>query len=469
MSDKVRRKFKACLEEKKFFSAGDRVGVAVSGGGDSVGLFHLLERVALPKGLQLALVHLNHKLRGADSDEDESFVKELARSHDLPFFCRGIDVAAEASREGANLEATARRLRYEFFQSLMEEGRLDKIATGHTANDQAETVLLRLLRGSGTEGLGGIYPTLEGRIVRPLLGITREELLGLLEENHLSFRIDQSNFDRRFLRNRVRAELLPKLEQEFNPQIVTLLSELAERSRDEEDYLRGEAERWLEQWATSTEGRHSLPLGALSRLVPALERRVLRAAIRGFGGRSASLTHDQMEALRRFAATGSGGGKFPLPRNLIIRKEFGHLVLTKQETAPRTYRYPVKVPGEQEIPGLGLVLQFKIVDTRTIQGKYNSEEWEKGVDWQKICTPLVLRNWEVGDRFQPVGRRKPVKLKELLYRHKVSAPRKRLWPLLTAGEQIIWVKNLSVESHVAVTPETRQILVIEERKTGGRK
>ena len=131
-----------------------------------MGLFHLLKQVALPKGLQLALVHLNHKLRGADSDEDELFVKELALLHNLPIFCQEIDVAGEANREGANLEATARRLRYEFFQSLIRDGRLDKIATGHTANDQAETVLLRLLRGSGTEGLAGIYPNLEGKIVR---------------------------------------------------------------------------------------------------------------------------------------------------------------------------------------------------------------------------------------------------------------------------------------------------------------
>ena len=467
MSDKVQRKFNACLEEKRFFRAGDRVGVAVSGGGDSVGLFHLLEQAAAHRGLQLSLVHLNHQLRGQDSDADESFVGELARSRDLPFFSSRADVAAEARRQHANLEATARRMRYEFFNSLVEKGHVDKIATGHTASDQAETVLLRLLRGSGTRGLAGIYPTLEGRIVRPLLGFTHEELVGFLEENHFPFRIDQSNFDRRFLRNRIRADLLPKLEQEFNPQIVTLLADLAERSRDEEDYLGGEADRWLAQWATSTEGRPSLPLAALRQLAPALERRVLRAAIRSFAGGSASLSHDQMETLRRFAASGSGGGEIQLPRNLIIRKEFGHLVLAQHDSAAKPYRFSVEVPGEQEIPGLGLALRFKIVDTRASQGKYNSAEWKKGIDWQKICTPLVLRNWEVGDRFQPVGHRKPVKLKELLHRHEVSAPRKRLWPLLTAGERIIWVKNLSVESRVAVTPETRQILVIEERKTGG--
>ena len=463
--NKVQRKFNFSLEEKRFFGAGDRVGVAISSGGDSVGLFHLLKQVALPKGLQLALVHLNHKLRGADSDEDELFVKELALLHNLPIFCQEIDVAGEANRKGANLEATARRLRYEFFQSLIRDGHLDKIATGHTANDQAETVLLRLLRGSGTEGLAGIYPNLEGKIVRPLLGIARQEILEFLKEKCLPFRVDQSNFDKRFLRNRVRADLLPKLEQEFNPQITKLLSELAERSRDEEDYLKRAAEYWLKKSTTNTRGRHSIPLSALRQLPPALERKVLRSAIRDFSSGSASLTHNQIEALRRFTADRSGSGKIPLPCNLIIHKEFGNLVLTKQEVPPRTYRYSIKAPGEQEIPSLGLVLQFKIIDTRTMRGKYNGVRLKAGVDWHKIATPLVVRNWEAGDRFQPTGRQEPVKLKRLLCRHKISASRKRLWPVVTANGKVIWVKNLSVGKNVAVTPETRQILLIREKKT----
>ena len=458
------QKFTAFYGEHKFFRAGDRIGVAISGGPDSVGLLHLLDRYAPEEGWQLALVHFNHRLRGRDSDEDEHFVRQIAQNRNLPIFCRQADVAAEARRTCSNLEATGHRLRYDFFQSLIEQKQLDKIATGHTANDQAETVLLRLVRGTGTRGLAGIYPTLEGTIIRPLLNLTRAEILNYLKENHLPFRTDISNSDRSFSRNRIRLDLLPNLEREFNPHIIPLLSELAERARDEEEYMVSEADRWLE---SKTGGEKSvLPTSKFKVLPVALQRQVLRRLVRNFAGPGSALSHIQIEALRRLASRSSSGAVLDLPYQLVVRKEFDNLVFAETQETSEGYRYSISVPGEQVVPNLGLLLQFKIVDAGTFQATYNNGECWVGLDWQKVSSPLLLRNWEPGDRFRPLGDLKALKLKELFQQRKVPSPTRRLWPLLAAEDRIVWVRGFPSETSSAVTPATREVLVIEEKCLG---
>src|SRR2546425_8313750 len=230
------------------FRPGERVGVAVSGGGDSVLLLDFMTRFALKGGLKLAVVHFNHHLRGAESDADESFVRELAGARAIEFFGGGADVARAARETRGDVGATARHLRYKFFFGLVNQGSLDKVATAHTASDQAETVLLRLLRGAGTRGLGGIYPVLEGSVVRPFLNLTRAEVQSELRARKLDFRLDSTNLDTRLARNKVRANLLPLLEKEFNPAVVRLLKDLATRARDDEAYLEQQARDRARPW-----------------------------------------------------------------------------------------------------------------------------------------------------------------------------------------------------------------------------
>ena len=462
MDHETYRKFTAFLGEHKFFRPGDRVGVAISGGPDSVGLFHLFDRYAPEQGWQLALVHFNHRLRGRDSDEDEHFVRQIAQTRRLPIFCRQADVAAEARRTRSNLEATARSLRYDFFQSLIEQKQLDKITTGHTANDQAETVLLRLLRGTGTRGLAGIYPTVGGKIIRPLLNLTREEILDYLKENHLPFRTDISNSDRSFARNRIRLDLLPRLEREFNPRIIPLLSELAERARDEEEYMVGEADRW--SGAKTAGNNAAIPIPEFNALPIALQRRVLRRWVSHFAGPGSALSHTQIEALRRLASRSASGAVLHLPYRLVVRREFDHLVFAEAREPSEGYRYSVRVPGEQAIPHLGLLLQFKIVDAGTFQATYNDHERWMGLDWQKVGSPLLLRNWEPGDKFRPLGDAKGLKLKELFRQRKVPGSTRRRWPLLAAEDRIVWVRSFPPEAGAAVTPATREVLLIAEKR-----
>jgi tRNA(Ile)-lysidine synthase len=227
--------------------AGERVGVAVSGGADSVGLLRVLVELRQELGTVLSVLHLNHQLRGTESDADEQFVRDLALQHDLEFFCESGDIKALATKKKMGLETAARQLRYDFFARVLTGHNLDKIATAHTLDDQAETVLLKLTRGAGTRGLAGIFPRVgiphesrQGAIVRPLLGVRRPDLEKYLKELTQDWREDSSNRELRHTRNRIRHEILPRLEDQLNPQVRETLAQAAEIARAEEEY-------WAEQ------------------------------------------------------------------------------------------------------------------------------------------------------------------------------------------------------------------------------
>ena len=269
------QRFLPYIRQHKLLTAGDRVGIAVSGGTDSVALLRLLLECRNELGVVLSVVHFNHNLRGLDSDADERFVAALASKFELEFICDSDDVAGHARDEGISLEAAARELRYGFFRHLIRgwekhplvpqaersgalrggvRAKLDKIVTGHTLDDQAETVLMRLIRGSGLRGVGGIHPRIpveedgeefSGEIVRPLLAFRRRELEQYLNDTGQDWREDTTNADPKFTRNRVRKLVLPLLEREFNPSIAENLSELADIARGEEDYWENEIAGWM--------------------------------------------------------------------------------------------------------------------------------------------------------------------------------------------------------------------------------
>ncbi len=222
----------ASIRASRLIVPGDRVGVAVSGGGDSLALLRLLDALRADLGITLLVVHFNHGLRAAESDEDARFVAELARTRGIGFVLGSEDVAAIADQNGWNLEDAGRRLRYEFFQRLVEEGHATRIAVAHTADDQAETVLAHIMRGTGPAGLGGIHPAV-GPVVRPLLGVRREDLRSYLREIGQTWREDSTNKDLSRTRARIREQLLPQLQRDFSPQVVDRLSDLARLSREE--------------------------------------------------------------------------------------------------------------------------------------------------------------------------------------------------------------------------------------------
>lgn len=460
------------LRRAKLFHAGERVGAAVSGGPDSILLLEFMKQLAREWGLALAVVHFNHHLRGSESDADERFVRERARALGIEFLGGEADVGQAAREKHRNQEAIARELRYRFFFSLVNRGRLDKVATAHTANDQAETVLLRLLRGAGTRGLGGVYPALEGKIVRPFLSLTRAEIEAEIQKRTLDFRVDSTNLETRLRRNKIRIELLPLLEREFNPEVIGLLKELADRARDDEDFLEQQARERAKPWRVREPPPHrgegaeeKIPVRALIEFPAAVERRVLRQMIHAVQGNLRGFAHRHIEALRKFSADAPSGRRLVLPGGLVARKEFDWLILGI-EPSPRQdteFSYPVEVPGEVAVSQVGLVFEFKIVGPQDLRKAYN-DSGVGGLDRQKLSGKFVLRNWRPGDCFKPLGSRQAQKLKELFRQRRIPIDRRRTWPVLENGKEIVWVRGFPPASSAAASPESGEVFIIKEKR-----
>jgi tRNA(Ile)-lysidine synthase len=465
------------IREQGQMRAGDRVGVAVSGGADSVALLRVLLALKSELGIVLSVVHFNHLIRGTEARADEEFAGTLALKYNLQFFCSQADVPQESESKGISLEAAGRELRYGYFRSLLESGEVDKVATAHTADDQAETVLMRVIRGAGTKGLAGIHPVRheerdfntkdtkagtkehKGRaIVRPLLGMRRREVEQYLRELKQDWREDATNRDQKLLRNRVRHTLLPLLEREFNPGVAEVLADVAEIARAEEEYWSWLAKEWMEDTASHA------PAGQLPKAVLesvrewplAMERRILREVGRQVG---VHLDFREVEKIRKLAA-GDAGRELELGEGWVARLGTDGLRLERRNPAPAgDFEYSLPVPGEVRVPELGTVVKAFLVANRENAPGYNRAQ---ALDPKKLAPPLTVRNWRAGDRFWPAHTRSEKKVKELLQEKRVPDGQRSRWPVAVSGGKIVWVRGMAAGREFAAGPESREMVVIEE-------
>jgi tRNA(Ile)-lysidine synthase len=435
---------------------GDRVGIAVSGGADSAALLRLLVELRSELGLVLSVVHLNHKLRGTESDQDEHFVRELAASHGLEFVIESHDAKACAAEKKLSLETAARRLRYEFFERLLQTRELDKVATAHTMDDQAETVLLKLARGAGTRGLAGIYPKLalgsqpsafsqtspqtNCAIVRPLLSTFRKELEAYLAEIGQSWREDSSNRDLRHTRNRVRHGIIPRLEEHVNPAVRETLAEAAEIARAEEEYWMEKVARLLPELWSRAENQSGGVVQAkgLDDLPLAVQRRMVRAVAESLG---LGLEFRQVEEVLAL----KDGSCCALSAEWAVSRHNGKLEFRTAQIDSADYEYPLPVPGRVAVFEVSLVLEALIVG-----GAAGSDQSghafgpDQLLDSKLTCKGLIVRNWRPGERFWPAHTKEPKKLKELLQDRHITGEEKKRWPVVASGDEIVWVRGLGV-------------------------
>lgn len=482
-----REKVLAYIRAHSLLAPGDRVAVAVSGGPDSVALLRLLLELRPELGIVLSVAHFNHKIRGADSDADEKFVAALATRHGLELHIGCGDAPAHARRSKHGLEAAARQLRYDFFCRLFESQRISSVATGHTLDDQAETVLMRLLRGAGTRGMSGIYPVhreggnSEHAIIRPLLGLRRHEIESYLRGLRQPWREDASNSDRRHLRNRIRHELLPLLEKEFNPSLTRVLAEMAEIARAEEDYWRELVEKSFPgRRRSAADGAESFPVELLRNLPLALQRRGLRAMAERA---EVTLDFEHVEELRRLALAKPTfkPKKTALPHaqaELILVDGFGELRLHRRSptqdegTQPAAaYEYRLPAPGEVQIRETGSLIRARMVPPTALaeaSGDAEGKRYNRAqlFDPSRLAAELTVRSWRAGDRYWPGRGKSPRKVKELLQR--VPRAQRQLWPVVLSGSEIVWMRGFPPSSRFtlpAAAEGTRTgsaALVIEE-------
>lgn len=452
------RKALAYIREHGLVHAGDRIGVAVSGGVDSVALLRAMLELGVELGAVIAVVHLHHGIRGAEADADAAFVAGLARQFELELHSRNADVPEEAAKHRLGLEAAGRKLRYRYFAELMDSGLLDTVATAHTADDQAETVLLRAIRGAGSRGLAGIHPSLrcgeKGRIIRPLLSISRCEIEDYLHNLGQAWREDTSNRDRRFLRNRVRHELLPTLERDYNPSIRRVLTETAEIAREEEEFWQSEVERAAAD-ALIKQDRLEMHIARISGHSIALQRRIIRHAARQLG---VTLDFHHVENIRLLYARGCA--KTQLPNSWLAERCTGKIVIRQgtSQIAYSDYEYDLPIPGEVSLPEAHIRVRATLIEVNCARESYNPVAL---LDPEQLPSKLLVRNWRAGDRFQPLHRRSPEKLKRLLQEKKIVQPEKLVWPVAAYEGGIVWVRGFPVAAEKAFKRAQGRAILIE--------
>lgn len=448
--------------------AGDRVAVAISGGSDSVALFWLLRELAPDLGFELVgLIHVNHQLRGAESDGDEAFCRGLADRTAMPIVVASIDVAADAAVRGISIEVAARDARYACFEHAASAVAATIVATGHTLDDQAETVMLRLLRGAGTRGLSGIRAR-RGLVVRPLLHVRHAEARDYLIARDERWREDASNLDTTIARNRIRHELMPVLES-LAPGAAVVLARTAGLAQDDEDYLMEAAIKNRSALVVSEEGSNSaleVDGVGLSVLPPAVARRLIRALATQVAP-EVGFSAVHLEAVLGLAATDKPGGHLDLP-GLIVEKRGAILRLQPAAGDADPVSKILWGPRALDVPGSVDVAEASVTIVATREsGMTNWRGLGPGaaaVQAQSIRLPLFVRNRRPGDRFRPLGAPGRRKLQDVLVDRKVPRHERDRVPLVVdADDQIVWVAGLVVAHDCRVTAPEDGVLILEQR------
>ncbi len=463
---KVAERIVAFIEKHNLLQAGEKLVVAVSGGADSVCLLHFLAQHQKYFRIELHVAHLNHQLRGADSDADAEYVSKLAHQLALPVTIKQADVKAYQVKKRCSLEEAAREVRYNFLAQVAKEVKTNRIAVGHTRDDHTETVLMHLIRGAGTTGLKGLEPRsemmVEGQkfeVIRPLLAITREEAANYCQKHQLMPRSDMSNLSLAFFRNRIRLELLPLL-RKYNPNFDEAIWRLSQIAGDEVSFLQEQAKKLWVEVAKEQNRTIYLDKAKIRALPQAMQRQLLRLALSRLLGNVKDIEAEHIEAILNLAH--KPGKKLNLPRGLTFVTEYDQLILkvAKAFDCPfpiLTGEFQLNIPGETILPGWRVVAEI-ITEFMAFPGNNNLVAL---FDFQKTGNRLLVRSRKPGDRFQPLGMKELKKLQDFM----VDAKIPRLWrdciPLVCSPEQILWVVGWRIDDRVKVTETTKEILRLQ--------
>ncbi|OPY56713.1 MAG: tRNA(Ile)-lysidine synthase [Pelotomaculum sp. PtaU1.Bin035] len=454
-------KVRANIEHCRMVKQGDKVVVAVSGGPDSVVLLHLLYQLRDELGISLHVAHLNHMFRGAESEADAFFVAGAAKQYQLPVTVEAIDVPAYRDERRLPAQVAAREVRYRFLKRVAGDVGATRVALAHQADDQAETILINFLRGSGTSGLKGIPPVRENFYIRPLLTVRRSEIERYCAEMRLSFRRDSSNFKPVYVRNRVRMQLLPLLESDYNSDMVSNLLRLGEISREEDDYLeRQAAQAYREALQVAAGGRIGLSLGRMREMPQAIRRRVLRLAWLALTGSKRDLSFEHTRTALNLLGNGITGSSAALPAGIVATRSYDTLELRASQRKPSVgnYIYPLKIPGATYIPELDQTVYGSVITGEAAPDPRSLPVSEALLDFEKLPPQIFIRRRREGDVFRPFGKNSAIKLKDFLIKQKVPREERDYLPIISTPEEIIWVGGVRVGENWKIGGNTTKML-----------
>lgn len=461
-ADRVR----ATIARHQLIDPGDHVLVAVSGGPDSVALLLVLSALTGELAIsRLSVAHFNHQLRGQDSEKDAAFVRSLAAHLHLDCRLGQEDVAAHRRRFGLSLEMAARECRRRFLLNSARQIRADKVALGHNANDQAEELLLRLIRGTSPGGLSGMAPKTGQGLIRPLLELERSQILAYLQERGVDYRTDTSNLEPFCDRNRLRLQVLPMIERHINPKVTSSLCRHAQLAREEETWWAGFLEdRWQRALATRGPNRVTLRRPALQAEPVVVRRRLLKQALILLCGSFYGFAQVHLDRLADLAASPRSTGEIHLPRGVRACNEYDALVLS---LAAEQYEPERKQPLSEGTTVFGpyTVTVCRVEgdgppDRKTL----SAERFTAWMDEDRLRKPLRIRTWQPGDRFRPLGMSGSKKLQDLFSDLKVPRRHRKCVPILCDAEKICWVAGYRLDERVKVRSTTKRILKVSIRR-----
>ena len=440
--------------------SGETVVIGFSGGVDSLALLVALYELRPQLDCQLHIAHLDHQLR-SDSASDAEFVERYVNSLKLPFTMNKSDVPSLVRQRGQSIEAIARTARYDFFESVSKEIGATKVALGHHRSDQAETVLMNLIRGAALTGLRGILPIRDGKFIRPLLDFSRTEIEEFVAEQGLHPCEDSTNWDTNYLRNRIRLDLLPLLKRDFNHNIQNTLVQNSELLRAESDYLEDVARKALDVCLVEPATHDVVILDRLTflRHHPALRRRILRLAVCQIQGNMKELAFNHSESMLQLSESKSPNRQLNLPNNLEFLRAYNQLIIQRAISEIDEFEYHVAVPGDNNFPALNAVMT-SIISEASGGGTSNATDgkFQAVFDVDQIQLPLKIRSRRAGDRFQPFGMKGTKKVKDILIDAKIPQRMRKYVPILVSGDEILWVIGHRTSDKCKVSNKTRRFL-----------
>ena len=453
---------KETIQREKLINRNDKILVAFSGGPDSLCLLDVLLRLAPEYSLKIYAAHLNHRIRGYDAQKDAMFCYDFCEKNNVTFFLKVVDVPGLAKEQGKSLEDCARQERYKMFYDIKYRLGIDKIAVAHNLDDQAETMLMKLFRGSGMQGLSGMDYIRDGVIIRPLLDVYKRDISEYCEKNFLNPRVDRTNLQDEYTRNKLRLNLIPSIEKNFTPNIKQILSRTANNIRQDFEFIDDVAKSQYNMIRKSKQdGKVELDTNMLLRENPAIAKRAIRCAIEDLLGNLTDIQSVHINDIMQLIEKKSGS-MLNLPQNLKVYVFSDTLIFSTDEIKPKevTYSYKIDTDGYTFVEEIGIGVKTAIMGKEECIGLPTSK-YAKAFDYAKIKGDLILRSRQAGDKMRPIGLKGTKKIKDILIEKKVPPENKYKYPVLCDDNGILWLFDYRIGEDYKIDDTTETVIRIQ--------
>ena len=457
------------IKENKIIQQDDRILVALSGGPDSVCLLHMLYRIKDKFNLKLGAIHINHMLRGEEADKDENYIIDLCEQMGIKHYVKIINIEYIAKETNVSLETAGRNERYKAFEEIKIKDKYNKIAVAHNANDQAETILMRIMRGTGLEGLTGIKPQREGGIIRPILCLNRQEIEDYCEYNGLNPRIDASNYDRHYSRNRVRLDILPYMRDNFNKDIIDTLNRMTLLLQKDNEFIEEYSQKCYNIYCK----KHNNKLEILKELFEKeMESIITRVVIIAFKEISKSYQNFEMKHIYEIVnlASRETGKKINLTNNIICENLYGNIVLSKNDNKyyNSCVKTEIKLDKDNIIENIefnNYIINFEVIENKKKE-KFTKNNLIKLFNYDKIEKEILIRYRKDGDKIIPLGMSGSKKVKDIFINSKVPREERDNTPILCFDDKISWIVGYKTSQLFKIDSDTKMILKITVNRKG---